>query len=393
MPRQHQSTNGAHNAGILAESALHHAFTAREFSRGTAPHQVLNAVDPRYVEGRDYAMDEVEQLMPLIGVGFNPGVLDRMIDYAMDTIQQPVTPPSVVTPIQFLQNWLPGVIEIITAKRSIDEIVGRATVGSWEDEQIVQQVVEMTGSAVPYSDVGNVPLSNWNQNFVDRTVVRFELGFRVGNLEEARAARTRIDSAGQKRRSDAEQLEIQRNAVGFYGYNNGSGKTYGLMNDPNLPAYVNAPNGDWATATFLEIQQDLLTAFQSLRTGSQGKITPNKDALTLVLPTDCVDFLATPSTFGNTVWDWLKSFYPNVRVVDAIQLNSANGGDNVFYLFADAVADAGTDGGATFIQVVPATFQLLGVQKLAKGYEEDYSNATAGTFCKRPYAVKRFTGI
>jgi hypothetical protein len=31
--------------------------------------------------------------------------------------------------------------------------------------------------------------------------------------------------------------------------------------------------------------------------------------------------------------------------------------------------------------------------QLTKGYEEDYSNATAGIMCKRPWAVTRWSGI
>ena len=375
------------NANLTALSPVHQHFSGRHFQTFQPADKASMRLD------RDYAMDEMEALLPLIGVGFNRGTLDRLVDYAMDTIQQPLTTPSVATPLQFLQNWLPGIVEVVTAKQAIDEIVGRSTMGSWEDVQIVQQVVEMSGSAVPYTDIGNVPLSNWNPNFVTRTVVRFELGFRVGNLEEAQSARMRIDSAGQKRKSDAVQLEIQRNAVGFYGYNSGLGLTYGFLNDPNLPAYVSAPNGGWDTATFAEIQADILTGFAQLRTQSQGRVTPNKDATTLTLPTNSVDYLATATDFGYSVWAWLKDFYPNCRVVDAPQLNGANGGANVFYIHADSVMDSGTDDQKTFVQVVPATFQLMGVQKLAKGYEEDYSNATAGVMCKRPYAVVRYTGI
>lgn len=383
---QNHTKIGAQNAGLIAESIVHQNFSGRYFqNEGAQPMK----------EGRDYAMDEIEALLPRVGIGFSRGTLDRLIDYAMDAnnIQQSVTAQSIATPIQFLQNWLPGIVEIVTGKRAIDEIIGRSTVGSWEDAQIVQQVIENTGSAVPYSDVGNVPLANWNTNFVTRTVVRFELGFRVGNLEEAQSARMRVDSAGQKRKSDAIQLEIQRNAVGFYGYNSGLGLTYGFLNDPNLPAYVNNPGPAWASATFANIQADLLTALQALRTQSQGLITPNKDPITLAVATACVDYLAVTTDFGMSVWAWLKQFYPNVRVVDAPQLNAANGSENVFYMFADTVQDSGTDDQRTFMQIVPATFQLLGVQKMVKGYEEDYSNATAGALCKRPYAIVRYTGI
>jgi hypothetical protein len=71
----------------------------------------------------------------------------------------------------------------------------------------------------------------------------------------------------------------------------------------------------------------------------------------------------------------------------------ANGGANVAYLFADSVDDGGSDGGATFVQIVPAKFQALGTEKQAKGYIEDFSNATAGIMVKRPFAVQRLTGI
>jgi len=37
--------------------------------------------------------------------------------------------------------------------------------------------------------------------------------------------------------------------------------------------------------------------------------------------------------------------------------------------------------------------EIQTVQQLAKAYEEDYSNATAGVMCKRPYAVTRWSGI
>ena len=55
--------------------------------------------------------------------------------------------------------------------------------------------------------------------------------------------------------------------------------------------------------------------------------------------------------------------------------------------------DSGTDDQKTWIQVVPATFQLMGIQKMVKGYEEDYSNASAGAMLKRPYAIARYTGL
>lgn len=349
--------------------------------------------------GRDFAMDELPALMAAAGIGMSKGVQDVMAAYyAMDSIQQPTLTASVPTPVQFIQTWLPGLVEIITAARKIDMLIGKVTMGSWSDAQVVQQVVENTGAPVPYGDTTVVPLANWNQNFIYRDVVRFELGMRVGVLEQERSARARVDSAGQKRGSAAIQLEIQRNAVGFNGYNSGLNLTYGILNDPNLSNYVTVAtvggNTTWASKTFLQIQGDILTGLQQLRTNSQDTIDPGSTPITLAVATSCRDYLAKTSDFGISVMDWLKSTYPNVRVESAPQLNAASGGLNVFYLYADRVNDGvSTDDQATFIQCVPAVFQLLGVSQQTKAFEEDYSNATAGVMVKRPYAIVRYNGI
>ena len=325
---------------------------------------------------------------------------DMALAYASDAaLQTSISTATIPGLIQFLQNWLPGQVHVMTAAREIDNLVGIKTQGSWEDEQIVQELLENIGYATPYGDYTNVPLADWNLNFVNRTVCRFELGMRVGNLEEARASRVRVNSGEAKRQSAGLALEITRNLVGFNGYNSGNDNTYGFLNDPGLPAYVTVANTGsgsstlWANKTFANITADIRTAIVALRNNSKGTINPQKVDLTLALPTNAIDYLTTTTDFGISVWDWLKQTYPRIRVQDAIQLNTANAGSGVFYLYADSVSDLSTDDGRTFIQVVPAKFMVLGVVKLAKGYEEDYSNATCGVMCKRPFAVVRYSGI
>lgn len=355
------------------------------------------SVEHSYIPARrvralaNFNVEEFESL-GRIGIGLDARAVDRMMA-AMDAIPSDVTTPSITTPIQFLQNWLPGFVHIITAARKIDELVGISTSGTWSDEQIVQGIMELLGTSVPYGDYTNVPFSSWNANFVPRTIVRFEEGMRVGRLEEDRAARINVDNAASKRAAAALALEIQRNRIGFYGFNNGANNTYGFLNDPGLPAYVSAPFGDWATATFLEITADIRTMISGLRTQSQDQIDPESVDLTLALATEVVDYLSTTSDFGISVRDWLTKTYPRVRVVSAPELNNANGGANVAYLFAERINDTSTDDGRVFLQVVPAKFMVLGVAKLTKFYEEDYTNATAGVMCKRPWAVYRQTGL
>ena len=359
-----------------------------------------SSIAPRQVGSVQMSADDVADYAALgdLGINFGAKNLKAMANYAMDT-QSDVSAPSITTPVQFLQNWLPGFVKVITAARKIDELVGITTTGSWEDQEIVQGLLEPIGNAVPYGDYTNVPLASWNTNFVRRTVIRFEKGIKVGMLEEARAARIRISTSAEKRASAALALEIQRNLVGFYGFNNGSNLTYGFLNDPGLPAYVTvAATGTgsstlWSTKTFLQIIADIRVAAAQLQNQSQDTINPEDVELTLALPTISYQYLSVTSDFGISVRDWLAKTYPKLRVVSAPQLNAANGGANVFYLYAEQVEDGASDDSRTWVQVVPAKFQALGVEKQAKAYEEDYANATAGVLLKRPYAVVRYSGI
>ena len=362
----------------------------------------LSHLSPRQVGSVTMTADDVADFGALnqLGINLPADQVKAMANWAMDSGNQAdVSAPSITTPVQFLQNWLPGFVKVITAARKIDELVGITTTGSWEDQEIVQGLLEPIGNAVPYGDYTNVPLASWNTNFVRRTVIRFEKGIKVGMLEEARAARIRISTAAEKRASAALALEIQRNLVGFYGYNSGANLTYGFLNDPALPAYVTvAATGTgstttWSTKTFLQIVADIRVAAAQLQNQSQDTINPEDADLTLALPTVSYQYLSVTSDFGISVRDWLSKTYPKLRVVSAPQLNAANGSANVFYLYAEHVSDGGSDDERTFVQVVPAKFQALGVEKQSKAYLEDYANATAGVLLKRPYAVVRYSGI
>ena len=360
-------------------------------------------IGPRDVRPVVMTAEDSENYSDLATLGINLSprqVADMAAMYGMDSQQAPVTQQSIATPIQFLQNWLPGFVRVITAARKIDELVGITTTGSWEDEEIVQGILEPIGNSVPYGDYTNVPFASWNANFVRRTIVRYEHGIKVGLLEEARAARIRVSTAAEKRSSAALALEIQRNLIGFNGYNSGNNLTYGFLNDPNLPAYVTAANGAtsgsplWSGKTFIDIIADLRTAAAALQVQSQDTINPEDTECTLALPTAVYQYLSVVAVYGNvSVRTWIKENYPKWRVISAPQLNAANGGANVFYLYAEKVDDGASDDSRTFVQAVPSKFMTLGVEKQAKAYVEDFAMATAGIMLKRPYAVYRGSGI
>ncbi|MES1986801.1 MAG: hypothetical protein V4440_02010, partial [Pseudomonadota bacterium] len=127
---------------------------------------------------------------------------------------------------------------------------------------------------------------------------------------------------------------------------------------------------------------------------SKDVIDPKRTPITYALPTAAIDYLSTPSAqYGYTVQQWFSQNYPNVRFESAPELDGAVGGLNAAYLYAETVADSGSDNGRAIDQIVQMKFMVTGVVRLSKGYEEAYTNATAGVLVKRPYAVYRQSGI
>lgn len=335
-----------------------------------------------------------------IGITMDAAFVGKQVKalFAGDAAFTPsITTGSVPTPIQFLQTWLPGFVKVMTSARKIDELVGIQTVGSWEDAEIVQGIVESSGSAAEYGDYTQVPFSSWNANFERRSVVRGELGIQVGVLEEKRAAAMRVSSAEEKRQAAGITLEILRNAIGFRGWSTSNNRTFGLLNDPALPAYVTLPfPGDWSGLTFLQLQSNIRFLLSRVRLQSQDQIDPKTTEITLALPTSKVDAMSTTSDFGISVTAWMKEAYPKVRTISAPEFVGANGGADVAYCYADSVdssVDGSTDGGQVFAQLVQTKFMTVGVEKRSKSYVEDFANATAGVMLKRPYGVARATGI
>lgn len=351
------------------------------------------------VSGRDMASRKPVQLtadqalnavhtLPAIGIhGF-----DDVVHAAMDTALAGPATRSGATPQQFLQVWLPGMVRQLTTQRAIDRITGITEAGNWHDDTVIQQVADHVGKAELYGDNTNIPLSNYSHTYETRGIVRFEQGFEVTKLAEAREAAGGINMAAEKRGAAIMSLEIARNRLGFYGFFNGTTRAFGLLNDPGLPAYGAAASKVYGLMTFDELTTEIATQLGNIMLNSGGNVDQNS-AYTIVLPLGYSSIMTKPNTFGLTPLAWLNENYPNVRMEYAPEFIGANGGANVAYYFAESIEDGSTDGGQAIIQVVPAKFFNIGSEQRAKGYVEDFGSATAGVMVKRPYLFVRRTGV
>ena len=378
--------------------------------------KVVNHVSAATIAQGPYDVGDNEKLISAIaadssvlrefGLGVSAFHLNQMAEYSgmsegagMDAaLTAPLTDAATGVPVQFLQEHVPGMVRIVTSGRQIDMLTGMTTMGSFEDDEIVQMIQEATGQATEYSDHANSPVSSYNTTFDRTSIVRFEASAESHYLQSARAARINVDDMAESRYGASEALEITRNMVAFFGYNNGQNRTYGFLNDPNLPAYVNVATGasgqtTWVSKDYHEIIADIITAIQALEIRLQNRVNIRNVKTVLALPTGFQTQFSKVSTNGKSIWEWLNESYPNMRIETAPELNNANGNAEVFYLYVETVPGSGTDNQMTWRQAVPAKMQMLGTEQKAKGVLEAYAMATGGARALRPYAIVRYSGI
>lgn len=298
------------------------------------------------------------------------------------------------TPLQYLQYPLNKPIEVLTTPCLIDKIAGRMTgTIDWEMENVIQPAIENTGVPRLYGDDADVPFASFNTDFELRTIQRFELGCRVGRLEDARFAK--MGALGfksphdTKRASIAKAFQLLQDEIGFRGMINGSGVTEGLFTDHNLLGAETLPNGGtWLTTsnTYEKICADIRFLFGTLNSQTDTHFDGMAgDKCQLVLPPLYKNALTTANSLGKTVLEWLKENYPGCEVVAAPRAKNANGAaGGVIMLIADELG-----GNEVIKQIVPTVMRLLGVEQRMKHVAEDYTFATAGVIVKQPLGIVR----
>jgi len=333
-------------------------------------------------------------MLPSLGISYGANGVES---FGMDA-QESFIAGGVSANISNLREFLPGTVKQLTRVRKIDELLGMVTVGDWYMQEITQRVEEQTATVKPYADGVDIPFTSYNADYESRDIVRFVIGMQSEMLGDGRARKMGENPDEIKRSAAATALEIARNEVGFYGYNTGINKTYGFLNDPNLSAYVTLPNGaggnpEWNTKTFVERQTDFTSAVSSLRKTSGGNFDPTLHSFTWAIPLERADTLTEVNEFGISIQKWINETYPKCRIIYVPELDGANGGANVFYMYADDHMNDSTDGGGVFDQLVPEKFMSIGRGQEVGGYKEGFTNALAGVLMKRPYLVYRATGM
>ena len=350
----------------------------------------------RSVDTSKYNLQELDSvgitITPKHGSMATPREIADTLDFALDAYPPNYTTPSTAVPIQFLQWWSNKPVEGLTTASMADECVPRTVGGAWETQEIVVPLHEKMGYAQPYSDQSNAPYTNFNVNFLQAEVHRFQVSYAVGPLEESQYALQKINVRNQKAESAAQVLKNTLEITAFNGYQSSLNKGfYGFLNAPSLPAYVTVATGasgdtEWSKKTSEEIYNDINTAVTALISNAKGHIL-RESPMTLAVSLFSYNELGRSNEFGLTAFEKLEKTYPNIKLVATPYLDEANGANNVFYLYSTG------NNLEAFEYFVPESYRLLG-NKIEYGtFSESYSCATAGMVFERGWACVRFSGI
>jgi len=310
------------------------------------------------------------------------------------------TAPNVPALDQFLQSWLPGVVRQVTSPRRARELMGFTQQGSFHDQTIVWRQTEILGRVDVYGDLAAAPRSNYNVEYVARDVARFKGEVSTEYLQNARMSATGFSDLDEKTASLARQFAIIENQVSFLGWSGQS--TYGVLNDPNMPAYVTvAATGTgsstlWSTKTWAQQQADIIESINGLIAQTDTAFDPYSSDFDWWVSATTYGNLSNTNTLGLSLKAWLIDNYPGIRIKAVPEFAAANGGQDVWYMVAlsKLEGDDSTDSGLTIENLVQSTmFTIATLPNKEGGTTSVFGSASAGVGLKRPFLVVRRTGM
>ena len=338
-------------------------------------------------------------------IGFTEERSLKSTKFAADAQPQLVTTPSSGIPTFLTTHISPKHIKILTAKNAAAEILGEERAGSFIDTNWMFPVVEHDGQVSAYGDHSNSGNAGANMNFPQRQNFIFQIIARWGQLELDRAALAKIGWAEDMRGAMIDILQKFMNESYFYGI---SGlQNYGILNSPGLfPAIAPSPkvfnggtSGPWMTgtaitATALEIYADIHALVTQVIVQSNGNINV-RSPMKLVLSPSRMSALQTPNEFNVNVPLLLKTNFPNMELMDAVQygaqsLQNSQGSQvgEIMQVICTEVAAQETVK-ALFSEKLRSGPVILGMSD----YQQKMSAGVWGAIVYQPFAVATMLGI
>lgn len=324
-------------------------------------------------------------------------------DFAMDAQPTLVTTPNNGIPAYLTQVVDPSTVQVVYAEQKAEKILGSKKMGAWTDRTYMVPMTEATGEVSSYGDFNNNGRAGMNLQYEYRQAYLYQAIIEYGQLEEETTALAKISWAAGLQQSAIRLLNTYQNLTWFYGV--GGLQNFGLLNDPNLNASINAGpkaaggttwlNGNGPNATANEVYNDVLSLFTQLVNQTSGLVEiDQQSALVLALAPAQMSALAATNTFGLTAKMMIMETFPQMRIESAVQYGASstintqgNPAGNFMQMFAIDVA--GVETGFVGYNEKLKTHAII--QDLSS-FKQKATQGTWGAVLKFPAAIAGMLG-
>ncbi|MGQ7286014.1 DUF2184 domain-containing protein [Vreelandella venusta] len=290
--------------------------------------------------------------------------LARQLDYVKTRIYETLTPPLAGLRLVPVSTEVPEWAESFTY-RMYDEVGMAKFISNYADDL---PRVDVIGS--------------------EKTLSLKSMGVAYGySLDEMRLANAMGTNLSERKGRVARKAIDQKvNKVALVG--DEPHGFFGFTNHPNLGE--TAVTGDWTNpaTTGLQILNDLFAMYDAVRIQSYGHHIPN----TLAIAPTRQTILGRKSVNGEngtfeSVWTRFKAQYPNVEMIDAVELEptAANGNESTAMMYERDVDNLSIE--------IPRPFEQLPAEKRNLEMVIDCISKCSGVAIYRPLSLTKAVGV
>ena len=192
----------------------------------------------------DFELARQKGISSPYAVGFMPYTVKDgriTVDYAAASRQLAMdsaasTAPNIGAPAALYTYIDPRIVQVLFGVTNASKFFAPNKVGSWEQDFATFEVEEIEGNVTAYNDYADGVTTDVNYNFPSRQIYRYQTTIKYGDLESDKASAAKIPLVSRKQFAAAEIIARAENKFQMYGVK--GIQSYGMLNDPNLPASI-----------------------------------------------------------------------------------------------------------------------------------------------------------
>ena len=256
----------------------------------------------------------VSELAPngITYAGGAPQILTQQIKAQLAMDADLITAPNGGILAALTQYIDPEIVRVLFAPMPLTGVFSELQKGDWTTKNMTFPVVEGTGKPTSYGDWNDNGTTSANVNFEHRQPYLFQEFIRVGELEQETYGQAKVNLASELQTTcvlSLNKLSHEIYAKGVSGLQN-----FGILNDPNLSAYIPS-TVKWVGQTDpLVIFQDVQKLFTKLVEQTKGLVKSN-DPMRLLTSPRMEAALSATNMYGLNATKVIKESYPNLEVV------------------------------------------------------------------------------